>query len=138
MRVMATELRNDPTTFQTLMNCIFRDVFDACVVVYAEDIHIYRTIADIHYDHILLVLDRIHQHSVYTFPQKCTFLCQEDEFLGLILGRNGITVDPEGWISALIGPDQGASWNYAGSWTSFSLSVALLMDVIIIPSLCII
>ena len=34
-------LTNAPATFQSLMNDIFRDMLDVCVIVYLDDILIY-------------------------------------------------------------------------------------------------
>ena len=39
--VMPFDLTNTPTTFQTLINDIFRDLLDICVIVYLDDILVY-------------------------------------------------------------------------------------------------
>jgi hypothetical protein len=45
-------LTNEPATFQSLMNDIFRDMVDVCVVVYLDDILVYSKNEEDHEKHV--------------------------------------------------------------------------------------
>lgn len=92
--VMAMGLCNAPATFQTLMNSIFRDIIDNYMVVYMDDLLIFSNTAAEHRSHIKTVLRRLKENNLYVSPKKCSFFQDEVEFLGLMVGKNGIRVDP--------------------------------------------
>lgn len=88
--VMPMGLCNAPATIQSLMNRIFYDYIDWFLVVYIDDILIYSNTREEHLGHIRMVLDRLKKHQLYASPKKCSFMSEEAEFLGLIVGRDGI------------------------------------------------
>jgi phosphoribosylaminoimidazole (AIR) synthetase len=82
-------LTNAPATFQTLVNKIFREFLNKCVIVYLDDILIYSTTYEEHLQHIRQLLEILRQNKLYAKPQKCIFMQHEVEFCGHIVG-NGI------------------------------------------------
>jgi hypothetical protein len=93
--VMPFGLTNAPATFQTLMNDIFRDLLDVCVVVYLDDILVYsKTRAD-HEKHLRMVLERLQKHQLYAKLSKCSFFVTEIEYLGHIISPNGMRPNPK-------------------------------------------
>ena len=94
--VMFFGLCNSPSTFQMMMNKIFADMEDV-VVVYIDDIMIFiRTDDPKEYDKIVLeVLYRLEENDLYVKPEKCTFQTTEVDFLGMIVGKDGIKMDQE-------------------------------------------
>lgn len=91
--VMPMGACNSPATFQTLMNQIFHDCIDDFLVVYIDDLLIFSKDEESHYAHLETVLERLKEHELYVSPKKCEFMKNEIDFLGLVIGENGIRVD---------------------------------------------
>lgn len=92
--VMPMGLCNAPATFQSLMNRIFYDCVDVFLVVYMDDLLIFSKDEESHMKHLEIVLSRLREHKLYVSPKKCEFMKIEIDFLGLIVGKNGIRVNP--------------------------------------------
>jgi hypothetical protein len=94
-QVMFFGLTNSPTTFQALMNTIFADLVAAGkVAVYLDDILIYSSTPDEHRNTTHKVLQRLLAHDLYLRPEKCEFDREEVEYLGLIIKKGQVTMDP--------------------------------------------
>lgn len=93
--VMPMGLCNAPATFQTLMNNIFYDCIDDFLVLYMDDLLIFSKNEEDHMMHVEEVLQRLRQHNLYVSPKKCVFMSTEMDFLGLIVGKDGLRVDPK-------------------------------------------
>src|SRR5262249_7666121 len=93
--VMPFGLVNAPATFWTLMHDILRPFLDKFVIVYVDDILIYSKDATEHQQHVRQVLETLRQHKLYAKPEKCTFGVTSVDFLGHIVGPDGISPDPE-------------------------------------------
>ena len=87
-------LTNAPATFQSLMNDIFRDMLNICVVVYLDDILVYSKNDEDHEKHVRQVLQRLREHQLYARPSKCTFFTDTVEYLRHIIGPDGIKPNP--------------------------------------------
>lgn len=94
-KVLPFGLTNAPATFQGLMNDILRPYLDDFVVVYLDDICIYSKTPEEHLEHLEKVLAVLKEHKLYVGLDKCTFGVEEMEFLGHIVGKDGIKVDPK-------------------------------------------
>ena len=87
--VMFFGLCNSPGTFQTMMNEIFHDIA-VVVMIYINDILIFMR-TEPGYDEIVQeVLRRLRTNDLFLKPEKCFFKQREIEFLGLIIGSNGV------------------------------------------------
>ena len=94
--VMYFGLYNSPATFQKMMNKIFHDMSDMCVV-YINDLMIF-TPMDNQEEHdriVLEVLRRLHDNDLFVKPEKCCFRVTEVDFLSMIVSCDGIKMDPE-------------------------------------------
>ena len=93
--VMYFGLTNSPATFQTMMDEIFKDVIDRCVViVYMDDILIFtRTYAE-NVEVTRQVLEILRQHKLSLNAAKCQFHQEELEYLGLVISHNSVSMDP--------------------------------------------
>ena len=92
--VMPFGLTNAPATFQSLMNDIFRDMLDVCVIVYLDDILVFSKNDADHEKHVRQVLQRLRENKLYARPSKCTFFTDTIEYLGHVIGPNGIKPNP--------------------------------------------
>src|SRR5205807_6897239 len=72
--VMPFDLTNAPTTFQRLVNDIFRPLLDDCMVVYLDDILIYSLDLEIYYRHLQQVFNILRREQLYCKKLKCEFL----------------------------------------------------------------
>jgi hypothetical protein len=78
-----------------LMNNIFYDCIDDFLVVYMDDLLIFSKNEEDHMRHVEMVLQRLREHKLYVSPKKCVFMSTEMEFLGFIVGKDGLRVDPK-------------------------------------------
>ncbi|KAJ3708376.1 hypothetical protein LUZ61_012081 [Rhynchospora tenuis] len=93
--VMPFGLTNAPAAFMDLMNRVFHDLLDSCVVVFIDDILIYSKSMKEHEKHLRMVLDRLRQHKLYEKLSKCEFWLEQVAFLGHIISGRGLAVDPD-------------------------------------------
>ena len=94
--VMYFSLCNLPATFQKMMNEIFHDMSDVCVV-YIDDLMIFTPMDNQEeHDRIMLeVLRRLCDNDLFVKPEKCCFRVTEVDFLGMIVSCDRIQMDPE-------------------------------------------
>ena len=92
--VMSFGLTNAPAAFMDLMNRVFKDYLDRFVIVFIDDILIYSSSEEEHEYHLRLVLQRLREHQLYAKFSKCEFWLPQVAFLGHIVGKDGILVDP--------------------------------------------
>jgi len=88
-------LTNSPSTFQTMMDTIFRDLTATReVVIYMDDILI-ATPSNLPHHRQLVhqVLNRLEEHDLFLKPEKCTFEAPEIEYLGLVIGGGKVRMD---------------------------------------------
>jgi len=86
-------LSNAPSAFQRLMNEIFANILDVFVVVYLDDILIYSDNLTEHKRHVKEVLRRLRKHGLFASLAKCSFHQTQVEFLGFVLGPDGLQID---------------------------------------------
>lgn len=88
-------LTNSPATFQALMNSIFTDLIaSGKVAVYLDDILIFTETIEEHRTLVHKVLARLAQHNLYLWPEKCEFKQSSIEYLGLIISKGEVQMDP--------------------------------------------
>jgi hypothetical protein len=92
--VMSFGLTNAPALFMNLMNSVFMDYLDKFVVLFIDDILIYSQ-SEEHVDHLKMVLQRLQEHQLYAKLSKCEFWIDEVLFLGHIINKDGLSVDPK-------------------------------------------
>jgi hypothetical protein len=93
--VMSFGLTTAPAYFMYLMNSVFMDYLDKFVVVFIDDIIVYSQNEQEHEEHLRKVLQRLRDCQLYANLSKCEFWISEVLFLGHIINREGLTVDPK-------------------------------------------
>ena len=88
-------LSNSPSAFQNIMNNIFREYLNDFVLVYLDDICIFSRSPEEHLVHIEKVLRKLEQHRLSGNWKKCHFGQTHLDFLGHVIGADGIRVDPK-------------------------------------------
>jgi hypothetical protein len=92
--VMSFGLTNAPAFFMYLMNKVFMDYLDTFVVIFIDDILVYSKSEAEHEKHLKLVLQRLREHKLYAKLSKCEFWIDVVPFLGHVISKGGIAVDP--------------------------------------------
>ena len=92
--VMPFGLTNAPSTFQSLMNTIFKPYLWHFVLVFFDDIHVYFEDWDNHLVHLQLVFDVLQQNQLYVKLSKCAFGDTKVEYLGHIISKGVVSMDP--------------------------------------------
>jgi hypothetical protein len=93
--VMPFGLCNAPSTFQSLMNHVFHPFLCHFVLVFFDDILIYRKTWIDHLAHVDRVLHLLSQQQLFLKQSKCDFGASELEYLGHLVGKDGARVDPK-------------------------------------------
>lgn len=88
---MSMGLRDAPANFQALMNNIFQDLVDECIVIYWEDVLISSHSRDNHLKQSRVALKCLKENEVYEGDNKYDLMTKETESLGLMVGEDRIS-----------------------------------------------
>ena len=91
---MPFKLTNAPATFQAYINEALEGLLDVICIAYLDDILIFSQNPNKHTENVRLILDRLRKYKLYVKRSKCRFLVTEVEFLGFIVGVDGVKMDP--------------------------------------------
>jgi transposase InsO family protein len=103
-KVMPMGLCGAPSTFQYLMDSVFREPLqvgvatlsaESIIAIYLDDICVFSRTIDEHVLHLRAVLARLRKHKLYVKPTKCMWAQTEIEFLGHMVSAEGLAVHPE-------------------------------------------
>ncbi|CAM8999727.1 unnamed protein product [Rhodiola kirilowii] len=93
--VMPFGLTNAPASFQSEMNLIFKPLLRKSVLVFFDDILVYSSDAAAHLHHLREVLALLQSHCFFAKPTKCDIARESLIYLGHIISKQGVAVDPE-------------------------------------------
>jgi hypothetical protein len=89
--VMSFGLTNAAAYFMYMMNKVFMEYLDKFVVVFIDDIWVYSWSEE---EHLHLVLQKLRDHKLYAKLSKCEFWLKQVAFLGHVISKGEISVDP--------------------------------------------
>jgi hypothetical protein len=89
--VMSFGLTNALAYFMYLKNKVFMKYLDKFVVVFIDDILVYSRGEE---EHLHLALQKLREYRLYAKLSKCEFWMKQVAFLGHIILKGGISVDP--------------------------------------------
>jgi len=92
--VMLVGLTNTPADFPRFINETLAPVLDHFTSAYLDDILIYSDTMEEHTWHVHRVLERLTNTGLHLKPEKCEFHKIEVKYLELIIGADGIKMDP--------------------------------------------
>ncbi|XP_075088289.1 putative mitochondrial protein AtMg00860 [Nicotiana tabacum] len=78
-----------------LMNRVFKPFLDSFVIVFIADILIYSRSQGEHENHLRTMLQTLREHRLYAKFSKCEFWLDSVSFLGHVVSKDGIMVDPK-------------------------------------------
>ncbi|KAL0543776.1 hypothetical protein IC582_018881 [Cucumis melo] len=92
--IMSFGLTNAPIVFMDLMNRVFRELLDTFVIVFIDDILIYSKTEAEHKEHLRMVLETLRANELFAKFSKCEFWLKQVSFLGHVVSKAGISMDP--------------------------------------------
>jgi hypothetical protein len=92
--VMSFGLTNAPAYFMYLTNKAFIEYLDKFVVGFIDDIFIFSKNEEEHDKHLCMVSQKLRENQLYAKLNKCEFWLKKVSFLGHIISKGGISVDP--------------------------------------------
>src|SRR3954471_3445065 len=88
-------LTNAPATFQQLIDSVIAGLKWTVCLVYLDDIIIFSQTFEEHLKKLTLVFDRLREANLKLKGSKCRFCLPEVQFLGHVVGADGIQPDPD-------------------------------------------
>ncbi|KAL5560311.1 hypothetical protein UlMin_036522 [Ulmus minor] len=92
--VMPFGLTNAPAAFMDLMNRVFTQYLDKFIIVFIDDILVYSKTPEEHEEHLRVTLQLLRDSKLYAKFSKCDFWLSKVHFLGHVVSKEGVSVDP--------------------------------------------
>ena len=85
---------NSPATFQSMMDSIFGDLIEGCIVIiYMDNIFLFAKMLEQLEINTKKVLQRLRENDLFLKPKKCKFSKEKVEWLGMIIEEGKISMD---------------------------------------------
>nr|GEW43139.1 putative reverse transcriptase domain-containing protein [Tanacetum cinerariifolium] len=87
-------LTNVSAVFMELMKQVCKLYLDKFVIVFIDDILVYSKDEEEHGKHLKIILELLKKERLYAKFSKCVFWQDSVQFLGYVIDRSGVYVDP--------------------------------------------
>lgn len=94
-KVISFGLINAPTAFMNLTNHVFKSLLDRFVEEFIHDIWACFRSNEEQEKHLRLVLQVLWKNKVYAKLKKCDLWIRKVTFLGNVISKSGLSVDPK-------------------------------------------
>ena len=92
--VMFFGLTNSPATFQAMINELLRDLINmGKVAVFIDDVIVGMETEEGHDELVVEIIRRLEENDLYVKPEKYKWKVREVEFLGVVIGPEGIKME---------------------------------------------
>ncbi|XP_050315786.1 retrovirus-related Pol polyprotein from transposon 17.6 isoform X1 [Anthonomus grandis grandis] len=88
-------LKNAPSTFQRVMNEIFKHVIGKICFIYMDDILVFSNTIEEHLKNLEIIFEVLRNHNLKIESDKCNYLTNEVVFIGHLLTPDGIKPNPD-------------------------------------------
>ena len=89
---MPMGLTNVPATFMWTINSLFIDMLEKRVIVFLDDMLIYSTTVEEHFELLENVFTHLHKYEFYCKLKKCSFLQWTTTFLRFDITTEGLKI----------------------------------------------
>ena len=93
--VMPFGLTNTPSTFERLMDEVFKGLNPEICLLYLDDIIVKSATFEGHIENLKLIFDRLRSAGLKLSPKKCHLFKEKVSFLGHVVSKDGISTDPD-------------------------------------------
>ncbi|GJQ90448.1 putative reverse transcriptase domain-containing protein [Tanacetum coccineum] len=107
-QVMPFGLTNVPAVFMDLMNRVCNPYLDKFVIVFIDDILVYSKDEEEHGKNLKIILELLKKERLHAKFSKCDFWLDSVQFIGHVIDRNGVHVDPakieaiKNWVAPIM------------------------------------
>lgn len=88
-------MSNSSLTFQALMCKVLKDLNFKVALIYIDDVLVYSKNFSQHLSHLQQLFDHLRSAYLKLHPAKCAFATKSIKYLGHIVSKDGVRVNPE-------------------------------------------
>ncbi|GJR47429.1 putative reverse transcriptase domain-containing protein [Tanacetum coccineum] len=125
-------LTNAPVMFMDLMNRVCKPYLDKFVIVFIDDILVYSKDEEEHGKHLEIILELLKKERLYAKFSKCDFWLDSVQFMGCVIDRSGVHVDPakieaiKSWVAPTMPTEVRQFLGLAGYYRRFIKGFSLI------------